>query len=99
MDSIFIFLAFIIYGLVKLFEWLDRNGNRQREKRYSTCRHDNDDDNRYLDRIFILDAAANGVFVPGAERVFDDPEGEDARCYEEYEDESNYYSSYDDNAY
>lgn len=51
------------------------------------------DDDHFLERILILDAAANGVFVPRAERVFDDPREKadvDYGTYDDYEDESSF---------
>jgi len=98
MEGIFFLLAFVVYGFVKLLEWLDRNDNHTKEKRSFTQRQEFDD-SRYLERIFILDAAANGVFVPGAERVFDDEENEDDGYYEDYEDDYEHYSSFDEDEY
>ncbi|HQN04020.1 MAG TPA: hypothetical protein PK174_01260 [Anaerolineaceae bacterium] len=97
MDGIFFLIAFIIYGLVKIFEWLARNENYQSGKGYTT-RQQPDDDDRYLERIFILDAAANGVFVPGAERVFDNPDKYIDPEYGTYDDDCEDDSYYDDYA-
>lgn len=97
MEGIFFLLALIIFGLVKLFELLERNENRQKGKGYTTRRQP-EDDGHYLERIFILDAAANGVFVPGAERVFDDPREYADVDYGTYDDDYEDDPSYDDYA-
>lgn len=97
MEGIFFLLALIIYGVGKYFEWVGRSENRQRGKGYTTRRQP-DDDGHYLERIFILDAAANGVFVPGAERVFEDPSEFADLDYGTYDDDYEDGSSYDDAA-
>jgi hypothetical protein len=43
------------------------------------------EDNRYMERLFVLDAAEHGFFVPGAESVFDDHNEEEDDGY--YPDE------------
>ena len=94
MEFIFLILLLIFYGIQELVEHSDQHEKGYKPKPSAYRRPINDDD-RYLERIFILDAAASGVFVPGAERVFDDAEEQDDRYYEDYADDSDYYSSFD----
>jgi hypothetical protein len=60
-----------------------------------------DPNKKYIDAIFVMDAAEHGVFVPGAERVFDeldqDEEGEQEHSnndWVDYGDDEDY--GYDD---
>jgi hypothetical protein len=77
-----------------LFKWDEQKNSKLAKNSSSSRRPDNNDD-RYLERIFILDAAANGVFVPGAERVFDDEDDDDRGYGQEYEDDYDSYSYYE----
>lgn len=98
MEFISLILVLIIFGIQKLVEHSDHKEKGYKPNPTAYRRPANDDD-RYMDRIFVLDAAANGVFVPGAERVFDNPEDKDDGHYENYEDDYESYSSYDEDAY
>jgi hypothetical protein len=50
----------------------------------------------WMDRIFVLDAAEHGVFAPGAERVFDDPQDWSYTSDQEDQDHQDYLDDFDE---
>ncbi len=66
--ALFVF-GFMIYELIQYTQKSAR-GNYNQPKQHRLA----EDENSSLLKLFVLDAAENGVFVPGAERVFEEDE-------------------------
>jgi hypothetical protein len=69
-------LAFFFFETVKLIQ---KSGNTQQQRNseiYSRQVTSEDSDQKYLQRISILDAAEDGYFFPGGEKVFEDEDDE-----------------------
>jgi hypothetical protein len=49
-------------------------------------------DQRYLDAFLVLDAADDGIFVPGDENIFDELDPPEDLYYDDYQDEEGYYT-------
>ena len=75
----FIFLVIVVIG------WLIQKSSSGGSGYNPPTRKNND--TAYLDAIFILDAAENGVFVPGAEKIFDELDREDEQDYVDNNDQ------------
>lgn len=72
-----LFFAFLIYETVKIFQ---KSGNTQPQRNYSVYTRQmssEEEDQKYADRIIILDAAEDGYFFPEGEKVFEDKEDEE----------------------
>lgn len=57
------------------------------------------EDQKYWEALIVLDAAEQGFFWPGGERVFealDKPETESYRYTDDWQDYDDYYDDYDD---
>jgi hypothetical protein len=72
-----LFLSFIFFEMVKFSQ---KSGNTQQQRNfagYSRQVSSEDADQKYLERIFILDAAEDGYFSPGGEKAFEDENDEE----------------------
>ncbi len=95
MEFLFLIISLIIYGFKELDERSGQPSSR-RVMKPSGYQKPCGNEAWYLERIFVLDAAENGVFVPGAEQVFEDYVGSFAADYDAYADDYDYSSSCND---
>ena len=71
--------------------------NSERKQRQKECRQAearNAKENRWMDEILVLDAAEHGVFLPGAEQVFEDPQDNDDNNEGNYQQDLDYDEEY-----
>ncbi len=91
METIFFFLFCIIVIIAGIRD----NNHKSRTSHPYRESYSRNTDQKYLERLFILDFAEHGMFVPGAERVYDEPDESDDEYYEEYSDDYDDYSCYE----